>query len=99
MLGFRGNKTSGQSPAVSADFQHVLMQQVLRTELIRIKALIGTTVVVAIMLCTLYLFDPDAVSHLWHGRLKPAYIFAILIPFILFELWVHMVISRHLRLD
>jgi len=28
---------------VSADFKHALMQQVLRTELIRIKALIATT--------------------------------------------------------
>jgi adenylate cyclase len=99
MAGFWGNKTSGRSAAVSADFQHALMQQVLRTELIRVRALIGTTAVLTIMLWTLYLFDPYAVSHLWHGRLRPAYIFAILIPFVLFELWVHMVISRHLRLD
>ena len=35
----RQKKPSGA--AVSADFQHALTQQVLRTELIRIKALIG----------------------------------------------------------
>jgi adenylate cyclase len=84
---------------VSADFRHALMQQVMRTELIRIKALTATTALLALMMLTLYFFDPYAINHLWHGRLNPFYLFAILIPFILFELWVHTVISRHLRLD
>jgi adenylate cyclase len=99
MLGlWRGNRGEQRS-AVSADFEHALSREVLRTELIRIKALIATTAVLAVMLCAIYFFDPDAVNHLWHGRLRPAYLFAILIPFILFELWVLANINRHLRLD
>ena len=39
---------------------------------------------------------PEAVSHVWHGNLKPIYLYAIIVPFVLFELWVHGVISRHL---
>ena len=97
MLGLWGNK--GKAAAVSADFSRALMQQVLRTELIRIKALIGTTVLLTIMLWVLYFFDPYAVTHLWNGRLKPTDLYAILIPFILLELWIHAVVSRHLRLD
>jgi adenylate cyclase len=85
-------------PQVSADFTHALMQRVLRTELIRVKALIATTTFIALMLSTLYALDPYAVVHLWHGRLNPSYLFAILIPFILFELWVAANINRHLRL-
>src|SRR3954454_25000921 len=96
MLGLRRGKN--EQPAVSADFQHALMQQVLRTELIRIKSLIATTAIIGIMLFVTYTFDPYAVEHLWHGRLTPAYLYAILFPFILFELWVHGTISRHLRL-
>jgi adenylate cyclase len=42
--------------------------------------------------------DPDAVEHLWHGRVKPEDLYSILIPFILFELWVHISISRYLQL-
>jgi len=98
MLGLWGNK-GGQDRAVSPDFTHALMQQVLRTELIRVKALIGTAAAIAVMLCIIYFFDPYAVTHLWHGRLKPTDLYKILIPFILFELWVHTSISRHLRLD
>jgi adenylate cyclase len=97
MQGLWGNK--GQGSVVSAEFQHSLMQQVLRTELIRVKALIGTTVILASSILILHTIDPYAVEHLWHGRLKPTDLYTILIPFILFELWVHASISRHLRLD
>jgi adenylate cyclase len=98
MLGLWGNK-GGQDSAVSPDFTHALMQQVLRTELIRIKALIGTAALITVMLWTIHTIDPEAVDHLWHGRLKPTDLYAILIPFILFELWVRSSINRHLRLD
>jgi adenylate cyclase len=86
-------------PAVPADFQHALMQEALRSELIRIRALIATAALLAVVLWTVYLLDPDAINHIWRGRLRPAYLYGILVPFILFELWVHAMISRHLRLD
>jgi adenylate cyclase len=98
MLGLWGNRGEQRS-AVSADFERALGREVLHTELIRIKALIATTAVLAAMLLTLYFFDPYAVNHLWHGRLRPTYLFAILVPFILFELWVHANINRNIRLD
>ncbi len=94
----RRNKTDERASAVSTDFARALTQQVLRTELIRIKALIGTTVLLTVMLGTLHAVDPYAIEHLWHGRLTPARLYVILIPFIVFELWVHATISRHLRL-
>lgn len=97
MLGLWGNK--GQDLEVSAEFQHALMQQVMRTELIRVKALIGTTAILAAMLLIIHTVDPYAVEHLWHGRLKPQDLYSILIPFILFEIWVHISISRYLQLD
>src|SRR3954463_3877569 len=84
MPGFWGNN-SEQGSAVTADFKHALMQQGLRTELIRIKALIGTTALLAVMLLTIHTIDPYAVEHLWHGRLKPADLYRIMIPFIVFE--------------
>jgi adenylate cyclase len=92
------DKGGEQGSAVSADFTQALTQQVLRTELIRVKALIGTTAFIAVMLLTLYALDPYAVDHLWHSRLKPAYLYVILLPFILFELFVHTNINRNLRL-
>lgn len=81
------------------DFDSALTQEILRTELIRIKALIGTAALLAIALWTFYFIEPEVIEQLWRGGLKPSYLFSILVPFILFELWVHGVISRHLKLN
>src|SRR6185295_1872878 len=98
MAGFWGKKTKDQDTGVSADFQRALMQEVMTTELLRIKALIATTVLLAVILCTVYFFASEAVSRVWHGNLKPEYLYSIIGPFILFELWVHSQITRHIRL-
>src|SRR5690349_14794261 len=90
---------SEKREAVSADFDRALTQQILRTELIRIKALIATAAGLGAVLCTVYIFEPEAISRVWMGHLKPSYLYSILVPFILFELWVHGVISRHLELN
>src|SRR5690348_616687 len=85
--------------ALASDFDHALSQEILRTELIRIKALIGTAALLAVALCTFYFFEPQVLEQLWRGGLKPSYLYSILVPFILFELWVHWVISRHIQLN
>jgi len=97
MIGLWGNKS--ERPVVSADFQRALTQQVLRTELIRIKALIGTTALFAFLILIIHFIDPGAAQHLWHGKLNPGDLFTILIPFILYEVWVHTVVTRHLGKD
>ena len=102
MAGFWGKDKKdkdGQGGAVSADFRHALMREVMMTELLRVKALIGTTALIAVILLSVYLVAPEAVSRVWHGNLKPIYLYAIIVPFVLFELWVHGVISRNLAED
>ena len=97
MAGFWGKKTKDQDTGVSADFQRALMQEVMTTELLRIKALIATTVLLGVILGTVYFFASEAVSRVWHGNLKPEYLYSIIVPFILFELWVHGQITRHMQ--
>jgi adenylate cyclase len=99
MPGLWWSNTSKQRSAVSADFEHALMREVLRTELIRIKALIATALLLLVILWAVDMLAPEGLNHIWRGRFRPVYLNAILIPFILFELWVHTVISRHLKLD
>ncbi|WP_035727683.1 adenylate/guanylate cyclase domain-containing protein [Bradyrhizobium murdochi] len=94
---FWGKGKSDQELAVSADFQRALTQEVMATELLRIKALIATTTLLALILWTVYLVAPEAVSRVWHGNLKPHYLYSVMVPFILFELWVHGAITRHMR--
>src|SRR5437660_745744 len=90
---------SGRRATVSTDFDHALMREVMRTELVRIKALIATSVLLGLFITGLYLFDPYAVTHLWRGTMHPSVLYFVLIPFVLFELFVHTTISRHLTMD
>ena len=77
----------GKKPAaIPTDFERALTQEVLRTELTRIKALIGTTVLLLLISGSIFLFAPDAVSGVWHGNLNPLYLYAVVVPFIVFEL-------------
>jgi adenylate cyclase len=99
MLGFWRSKKGKQRPAVSVDFDHALGREVMRTELVRVKALIITASVLVLIIWAIHIFDPEVVQRVWHSRVNPAYLYAILIAFILFELWVHGVISRNLKLD
>src|SRR3979490_805307 len=99
MAGFWGNRAGEQRPAVSADFQHALGREVMRTELVRVRALIITASALILIIWTIHIFDPEVVQRVWHGSVTPAYLYAILIVFILFEVWVHGVISHNLKLD
>jgi adenylate cyclase len=96
MAGFWGNRKE-RAAAVSAEFHHALMQEVMATELLRVKALIGTTVLLSLISAGIYFFAPDAVSRVWHGNVNPFYLYAAIVPFILFEVWVHGAITRHMR--
>jgi adenylate cyclase len=98
MLGF-WRDSSKRPAAMSADFEHALAREVLRTELIRIRALIATALLFLAVLWIVDLLAPEGLDHIWRGRFRPVYVSVILIPFILFELWVHANIRRHLRLD
>jgi adenylate cyclase len=97
MAGWRG-KRDEQRSAVSAEFEHALTQEVLRTELVRVKALVATTLLLTAILWTVYFLAPAAVSAVWRGGLRPSYLYATLVPFVLFELWVHAAIRRQLKL-
>ena len=89
MPGFWGKKTKDQDTGVSADFQHALMQEVMTTELLRIKALIATALMLCVIVTIVYFFANEAVARVWHGNLTPRYLYSIIGPFILFEWWVH----------
>jgi len=56
MPGLWENKN--ESTAISAEFQHALMRQVMRTELIRVRALIGTNAILAVLLLIIHTVDP-----------------------------------------
>src|ERR1700751_2113621 len=88
----------GPHEAVSKDFEHMLMREVMRSEQVRVRAVIAVAVGIIITAGIIHILYPDIVQRIWHG-VDPNAVFGILFCLILFELWVHTVISRNLKLD
>src|SRR5262245_27821642 len=98
MVSFASRATR-QHAVMSEDFERELTREVLRTELLRVRALIVTGCVMILFITTLYLVAPSLVNRVWRGSLGLGEIYGILTGFILFEVWIHSQIRRNLRLD
>lgn len=99
MSGLALSNKGDQRPAVSAAFEHALNQETLRTERIRVTALIATALLLFVVLSTIDLFAPEVLNHIWRGQFRPSYLGWILVVFVLYELWVFREINRNLALD
>ncbi|RZI39739.1 adenylate/guanylate cyclase domain-containing protein, partial [Herbaspirillum sp. HC18] len=98
MVRFASRKTQ-QHAALSEDFERELTREVLRTELIRVRALIMTGCILMLLFTAIYLIDPAVVNRVWRGTGGLFEVYGLLGGFILFEVWVHAQIRRNLRLD
>lgn len=91
---------NGASPiATSPEFQQEMTRAILKSEMLRIRALIITTTALAAVLWTIYIIAPEEINAIWHGNLKPAYLYIILVPFVTFELVVYRLVKHQLALD
>src|SRR5260221_10242876 len=88
----------GPQEAVSKDFEHMLMREVMREELVRVRALIIVALVIMLNLSIVHIAIPDVVARVWRG-VNPNWIYLILTGFVLFEMVIYRVISRQLKLD
>jgi len=85
--------------ALSPEFSHAFNREVLKTERLRIIALIGTATAVAAGLTTVYLFAPTILDRIWHGHFPLTFLFTSYVVFVAFEVSVLGLVSRQLRLD
>ena len=99
MLGIGRSQPEGQAAVMSTGFEHALNQEMLRTELVRVKTLIVTAALLLVVLWTVDLIDPHGLDHIWRGKFRPYYLNRILIPFVIFEIWVLRVNMRRLEQD
>ncbi len=94
-----GSGAGEGQPAVSEEFRHELTRAILKTELVRIKALIVTTATLGTILWSAYFIAPEQIEKLWHGSLRTSDLVIVLVPFLILELVVHALIKRQIALD
>lgn len=88
----------GPREAVSKEFDHMLMREVMREEQVRVRALIIVALIIMLNISVVHVFFPDVVERVWRG-VNPNWIYLILTGFVLFELFVLRMISHQLKLD
>jgi adenylate cyclase len=86
-----------ERPAVSEDFRHSLMLETLRTERLRVIALIVTTLVFGALLTVLRAVSPQTLEQIWRGQFHLSYFYALAVPFLLFESFILFNVIRHIR--
>jgi adenylate cyclase len=84
---------------VSKDFEHMFMREVMREELVRVRALIIVAIVILFIVALTHALFPDVVQRVWRNGVNPNSIYVILMVFVLFELFVYRTIRHHLKLD
>jgi adenylate cyclase len=84
---------------VSAEFRHALMRQILKTEAVRVTAVIVFMVGLALTSFAVYFVAPAGIDRIWHGQFAPPYVLAIVVPFVGFELVVLYLVKRRIALD
>jgi adenylate cyclase len=89
----------GPREQVSRDFEHLLMREVMREELVRVRALIIVALSVMFVVALVHFLFPDVVRHVWQNGVSPNSIYPVLAVFVLFELVVYRTIRHHLKLD
>ena len=84
---------------VSPEFRHALTREIMKTELVRVSAVIVVTLGLAATSLVLYFVSPAEVERIWHGRLDLTLVCAIMVPFVAFELAALHLIKRRIALD
>jgi adenylate cyclase len=88
-----------QNAVLSEEFERELTREVLRTELLRVKALIATGCVMLALLTATFVIDPAISNRIWRGTDGMVREYSVLIGFLLFEVWVLSQIRRNLDAD
>ncbi|WP_439409518.1 adenylate/guanylate cyclase domain-containing protein [Bradyrhizobium sp. DASA03076] len=88
-----------QRAVLSEEFERELTREVLRTELLRVQALIATGLVMLVLLTATFLIDPAIANRIWRGTDGMVREYVLVAGFLLFEVWVHSQIRRNLKLD
>jgi MFS family permease len=85
--------------ALSPEFKHALAREILKTERLRIIALIITATVLAAGLTTADVVAPAILDRIWRGHFPILYVLVGYVGFVLFEASVLALVSRQLKRD
>jgi adenylate cyclase len=82
---------------VSPEFQQAFVREVLKTERLRMKTLIVAVTMLLVLATAVNWLFPQVVEQIFRKQFSLVYIYAIIVPFIVFESIALAVIARELK--
>src|SRR5471032_986232 len=86
----------GHRPPVPAGFRDALTREILVTERLRIKAVVVTFSLLVVGFSALYIAAPTGLVQFPHGRFGLVQLYAVYVPFVLFEFMALYLLNRRL---
>jgi adenylate cyclase len=84
-------------PALSPEIQKTLAREILRTDILRIRALIVTATIFVGSLTIAYLISPEDMQFLWRRHFELELLYSVYLVFVAFETTALVLASRQLR--
>jgi adenylate cyclase len=94
----RGLLRRKSHPPVLAQFRDALTREILLTERLRVKAVIVTVSLLVAVMSSLDVLAPSVLARISHGRFELARLYAVYVPFLLFEFMVLYLLARRLAM-
>jgi adenylate cyclase len=83
---------------MSPEFHQAFVREVLITEQLRMKTLIGAVLAFTLLILAVSTFFPGMVEQIWRKPVEPAYLLLpAVIPFIVFECFALMLVTREIE--
>lgn len=90
-------KAAARQADVSPEFHRAFVRGIMETERLRMKTLIVVSIVVLATVSMVALFIPQFIEQVWKKQVSLSYLYAIFIPFIIFECIAVTVISWEMK--
>jgi len=88
---------AGVQADVTPEFHQAFVRGIMETERLRMRTLIVASVVILVAVSAVALFIPQFIEQVWKKQISLGYLYAIFIPFIVFECIAVAVISWEMK--
>ncbi len=87
-----------QRPAMPG-FDAALTREILATEQLRVKTVLGTIVLFGVALTVMHLIFPGSMEQIWRGQFELWKFYVVAVPLVIFEVAVLYLLQRHIALN
>ena len=90
---------AGRDRSAMQGFHRALTREILKTEQLRVKAVLATILLFAVALTVMHLIFPGSMEQIWRGQFELWKFYVVAVPLVIFEVTVLWLLKRHIALN